>query len=176
MDDTSAVIGSSTASARRSLPAVLGATALAVLCADQLAKVWAVATLTGRGPMDVIGGIVRFDLTRNSGAAFSFATGATWVFTIIATVVSLVIIRIARRLGSTWWAVALGLLLGGALGNLTDRLVRAPGFGRGHVVDFIEVPHYPVFNVADSCIVTAAVLIAVLGLRGVAVDGSRGRG
>jgi signal peptidase II len=83
------------------------------------------------------------------------------------------IIRFARRLGSLGWAVALGLLLGGALGNLTDRLFRAPGFFRGHVIDFLEWPHWPVFNLADSCIVTAAALIALLSLRGIGIDGQR---
>jgi signal peptidase II len=149
-----------------------------VVALDQLTKVLVIHDLTENVPVTVIQGWQQFRLIRNPGAAFSLATGATWIFTIIATVVSLVIVRISRQLGSGWWAVALGLLLGGALGNLVDRLFRAPGFGRGHVVDFIEYLRFPfmdfpVFNVADSCIVVAAGLIAVLGLRGIGVDGSR---
>lgn len=151
---------------------VVGIAAL-VVTADQLAKYWAVSALTGREPMPLVGSLLQLHLTRNSGAAFSFATGTTWVFTIIATVVSVAILRVARRLGSRWWTLALGLLLGGAVGNLSDRLFRPPGFARGHVVDFIELPHFPIFNVADSCITVAAVLVAVLGATGVALDGTR---
>lgn len=175
MDDSSALVDRRAVSARR-LPVLLAGTAGAVLLVDQVTKAWAVAALSDRGPVDIVDGLLRLDLIRNSGAAFSMATGATWVFTVIAVVVSVVIIRISRRLGSTGWAVALGLLLGGAVGNLIDRLARSPGFGLGHVVDFLELPHFPVFNVADSCIVTAAALIALLGLRGVSVDGSVGGG
>lgn len=152
--------------------AVVGIAAL-VVAVDQLAKYRAVATLTGREPMELVGRLLQLHLTRNSGAAFSFATGTTWIFTIIATVVSVAILRVARRLGSRWWTVALGLLLGGAVGNLVDRLFRPPGFARGHVVDFIELPHFPIFNVADSCITVAAALIAVLGAIGMGLDGTR---
>ncbi len=175
MDDSSTLADVPALSGRR-LPVLLAGTAGTVLAVDQLTKVWAVAALSDRAPIHVVDGLLRLDLVRNSGAAFSMATGSTWVFTVIAIVVAVVIIRIARRLGSTGWAVALGLLLGGAVGNLVDRLTRSPGFGLGHVVDFIELPHFPVFNVADSCIVTAAALIALLGLRGVSVDGSTGGG
>jgi signal peptidase II len=97
----------------------------------------------------------------------------TWIFTVVATAVAITIVRVSRKLGSVGWSVALGLLLGGALGNLSDRLFRAPGFAVGHVVDFLELPYWPVFNVADSCIVSSALLIALLGLRGIAIDGSR---
>jgi signal peptidase II len=177
MDDTSAVTDERPAAAgSRRLAALLLAVAAAVLALDQLTKSWVVAALSGGEVVDVVGSFLRLRLTRNSGAAFSFATGSTWVFTLVASVVAVVILRLARRLGSLGWAVALGLLLGGALGNLTDRVFRAPGFGRGHVVDFLELPHWPVFNLADSCIVSAAVLIALLGLRGIGVDGSRGQG
>ena len=157
--------------ARGRLLRVLVATAVSVIVVDQLSKAWAVEALTGRGRVDLVGDLFGLRLTRNPGAAFSLATGATWIFTILATVVVLIIARIARDLGSRWWAVTLGLLMGGAVGNLLDRLVREPGFARGHVVDFFELPHYPIFNVADSCIVTAAILIGWLGLRGVGVDG-----
>ena len=158
---------------RRRLLLVLAATAVTVLVVDQLSKAWAVEVLTGRGRVDLVGDLFGLRLTRNPGAAFSLATGATWIFTILAAVVVIVIARIARDLGSRTWAVTLGLLMGGATGNLVDRLVREPGFARGHVVDFFELPHYPIFNVADSCIVTAAILIGWLGLRGVGVDGRR---
>jgi signal peptidase II len=92
---------------------------------------------------------------------------------VVAIVVSVVIVRTSRRLGSRWWALALGLLLGGAVGNLLDRLFREPAFGRGHVVDFIGLPHLFVFNLADAAITCAAVLVALLGLRGVRIEGDR---
>ena len=110
--------------------------------------------------------------SRISGAALSFAEGATWIFTGIAVAVALVIRRSMRRLSSTGWAVTLGLLLGGALGNLQDRLWRAPGFARGAVVDFISVPHFASFNVADSAITVGAGLALLLSLRGIELDGS----
>lgn len=147
--------------------------AVVAVTADQLTKFWAVATLSDGSRWDLIPGLLWFQLTRNSGAAFSFATEATWVFTVIAVVVSIVVSWLIRRVNDLRWGLALGLLLGGALGNLTDRLVRAPGVTRGHVVDFIAVPHYPVFNLADSCLVVAAVLIGLLGVRGIAMDSSR---
>jgi signal peptidase II len=147
--------------------------AVPVYVIDQLAKAWAVANLQPGQPRAVIGSVLQLDLTRNSGAAFSIATGATWVLTAIACSVVIFIVVVARRLGSRGWALALGLLLGGSLGNLTDRMFRAPGPGRGHVVDFIELPHYPIFNVADSAIVCAAVLIAFLAFRGISIDGTR---
>lgn len=174
MDESPAVVDapSETVSPRHR-PVVLAGVAVTVVVTDQLTKYWAVAALSGRPPIEIVHGALWLNLIRNSGAAFSLATGATWLFTVIAVAVSLAIVRIARRLGSTWWAAALGLMLGGAVGNLLDRLFRTPGFARGHVVDFIQLPHYPVFNVADSCIVVAAVLIGVLGLRGIGVDGSR---
>jgi signal peptidase II len=84
-------------------------------------------------------------------------------------------LRLAGRLGSRGWAVALGLLLGGALGNVTDRMVRSPGPLRGHVVDFLQLPHWPVFNLADASICVAAVIVMVLSVRGIRVDGSRDR-
>ena len=87
-----------------------------------------------------------------------------------------VIIRIARDLGSRLWALTLGLLVGGAVGNLIDRLFREPGFARGHVVDFFQLPHWPIFNIADSCIFCAALLIGWLGLRGIGVNGERAGG
>jgi len=161
---------------RRRLLLALGLLAVGTVLLDQATKAWAVAELTGRAPVEVVDGVLRLTLVRNPGAAFSFASGMTWVFTLIAIAVSAVVLSVSRRLGSPWWAVALGLLLGGAVGNLLDRLFRAPGFGTGHVVDFLELPHWPVFNVADSCIVTAACVLALATLRGIEVDGSRHTG
>ncbi|HEY8827914.1 MAG TPA: signal peptidase II [Jatrophihabitantaceae bacterium] len=127
-------------------------------------------------PVRIIGGAIYLIETRNSGAAFSVGTGATIVLTVIALAVVGVILRMAGRMRSTGWAVALGLVLGGALGNLADRIFRAPGVGRGHVVDWISLfakdGHvWPVFNLADSAIVCGAVLSAVLALRGIDIDG-----
>jgi signal peptidase II len=150
--------------------ATIGALAYAV---DLASKVIAVDTLTGRPPVEVVGEYFALFLARNPGAAFSTGTGYTEVLTGIAVVAAAVVILVARRLGSTGWAVGLGLLLGGVLGNLTDRLFRSPGPLRGHVVDFFMFPHFPVFNVADICINLAAATIIIQALRGVRVDGGR---
>jgi signal peptidase II len=158
---------------RRTLFAVLVAAAVTVYTADQLTKAWAAATLPPEQPRHLIGSLLQLNLIRNPGAAFSIGTGYTWILTLVACSVVAVIVATSRRLGSRGWAWALGLLLGGSLGNLTDRMVRPPGPGRGHVVDFLQLPHWPIFNVADSAVVTAAVLIALLALRGIGVDGAR---
>jgi signal peptidase II len=158
---------------RSPLFAVLILTAVAVYAADQLTKAWALRTLTPGESVDVVGHLIRLQLIRNPGAAFSLGDDATWLLTLIACVVLVVIITTARRLGSRGWAWGLGLLLGGSVGNLTDRLLRAPGPGRGHVVDFIDYFGWFIGNVADIAIVGAAALIAVLALRGIGVDGSR---
>lgn len=183
MSDPAAVStdGAAAARGRRRLPMVVLLVAAAVLAADQLTKIWAVAALAPNTPVTVVDGWLQWRLIRNPGAAFSFLTEGTWVFTVVATVVAVVIVRLSRRVASAWWAVALGLLLGGAVGNLVDRMVRAPGVGRGHVVDFVEflrfpVIDFPVFNVADSSIVVAALLIAVLGVVGIGLDGRREHG
>ena len=110
---------------------------------------------------------------RNSGAAFSIGENVTWVFTIIMAAVSIAILLQLRKLGSAWWALALGLLLGGALGNLTDRLFREPSFAMGHVVDFIQLPNFAIFNIADSAVVSSVVIICLLTLRGISLDGTR---
>ncbi len=132
-----------------------------------------VATLSDRAPVRLLGGLLTLRELRNSGAAFSIGTSVTVVFTLIALGVIVAILRTARRLRSVPWAVTLGLLLGGAAGNLGDRLFRSPGFLRGHVVDWIELPHWPVFNVADSCIVCGGILAVLLAARGVPLDGRR---
>ncbi|GAA2037313.1 signal peptidase II [Pseudokineococcus marinus] len=140
---------------------------------DQLTKALAVSRLTEGEPVELVPGVLDLYLLYNPGAAFSLATGLTWVLTLVAVGVVVAVALMARRLGSRAWAYALGLLLGGALGNLTDRLLREPGFGTGHVVDFLRLPRWPVFNLADSAIVVAAVLVVVLSFRGVGVDGRR---
>jgi signal peptidase II len=152
---------------------LLFAIAAAVFAADVITKIIAVATLTPEHEVRVIGTLLTLDLVRNSGAAFSFGPGMTIVFTLIAVGVIFFIVRTSRRLSSMAWAVTLGLLLGGAAGNLTDRLLRAPGIFRGEVVDWIQLPHWPVFNVADSCIVCGGFLAVVLAARGIRLDGSR---
>ena len=143
-----------------------------------MTKLVVVATITPGENIRLLGGLLYLTHLRNVGAAFSFAEGFTILFTVIAVVVAVVIVRTARRLYSTGWAVALGLVLGGAVGNLIDRLFRDPGFLRGGVVDFLSVfgPDgrvWPVFNVADSAIVCGGILGALLALRGIDFDGSR---
>jgi signal peptidase II len=147
-------------------------TALVVLAADAVSKALVVAKLSDRSPVHVIGHFLQLTVTRNGGAAFSVGTGATILFTAVAVVVVVIIARTARRLASRAWAVAFGMLLGGALGNLSDRLFRSPGVFRGHVVDWIELPHWPVFNLADSAIVVGGVLAVLLSLLGVELDRS----
>jgi signal peptidase II len=144
-----------------------------VLVLDLVTKLVVVATLSDREPVRLLGGLVYLTEARNTGAAFSFAEGATVVFTLIAVAVAVVIVRSARRLYSAGWAVALALV--GAVGNLVDRVFRDPGFLRGGVVDFIQIGWWPIFNVADSAIVCGGVLGALLAFRGVEFDGSHGR-
>ncbi len=163
---------------RRTCLVVLGAVALVVILLDRLTKAWAVDVMlpriqSGGGPIDVIGSLVRLTYTENTGAAFGLGTGYTWIFSIIAVAVAVVILRTSRQLGSIGWAVAFGGLLGGLLGNLLDRLTRPPGVGLGSVVDFIAFPNFPVFNVADMSIVGSAILMVVLSLRGIDIKGRR---
>ena len=164
--------GEQQAGGRRRLGLLFGV-AIAVFAADVISKAIVVATLSPDRPVWLISGLLDLNLTRNSGAAFSFGTGMTVVFTAIAIGVIVFILRTSRRLRSLPWAVTLGLLLGGAAGNLTDRLLRAPGVFRGDVVDWIQLPHWPVFNVADSCIVCGGFLAVVLAARGIRLDGTR---
>ena len=150
---------------------MLVSVALVVLALDLATKVLVVARLEGRPPIRLLGGALLLDVSRNPGAAFSFATGATWVFTVIAIVVIAVVAYTARRLRSVPWAWALGLLVGGAAGNLVDRLFRSPGPGRGAVVDFLDFRVWPVFNLADSGIVVGGLLAVLLSVRGIELDG-----
>lgn len=152
---------------------VLVATALLIIAADVISKVVVVDRLAHRAPITVIPDVLDLELTRNGGAAFSVGTRATVLFTAVALVVAVVIARTAPRLTSAGWAAVLGLLLGGAVGNLIDRLARAPGPGRGEVVDWIHLHHWPVFNLADSAIVVGAVVAVLLSVRGVPATSPR---
>ncbi|WP_435299891.1 signal peptidase II [Timonella sp. A28] len=140
---------------------------LVIIAFDQLTKIWAQNTLSEGGPAQpFIGDFISFRLIYNPGAALSMASGMTWILTIVSTAVVVYIFYIARKVSSKLWVVTLALLLGGAIGNLIDRLFRAPGFPNGHVVDFIDYGPF-VGNVADIAIVTAAILIALLALIGI---------
>ncbi|MBU4214283.1 MAG: signal peptidase II [Actinobacteria bacterium] len=149
------------------------AVAVAVAAADQLSKAWALAALEPGARRPLLGSALGLQLISNPGAALSIATGMTWVLTVVAVVVVVVVVRTARRLGSGAWALTLGLLLGGAVGNLIDRLIREPGPLRGEVVDFIAYGQLFIGNVADIAIVVAAGLAMVLVARGVRLDGAR---
>ena len=154
---------------------MLAAVAAFVLAADLVSKALVVAHLRPEQPVHLLGDVLMLWLTRNPGAAFSVGTGETIVFTGIALAVVIYIARTARKLYSLGWAVALGLLLGGAMGNLGDRIFRAPGLFRGDVVDWIAVTrYYPIFNLADSAIVCGGILTVILALRGYHLDGTRG--
>ena len=157
------------ASTRRRLRLLLSVAA-AVLAVDIATKVLAVELLTPGQPVPIIGDTVTWTLVRNSGAAFSMATGYTWVLTLIAIGVVFGIVWMGRRLVSPWWAVGLGMILGGALGNLVDRFFRSPGPLRGHVVDFLSIGWWPVFNVADPAVVGGAILLVGLSLFGYDFD------
>lgn len=159
-------------SSRSRVLAVLIATAAGIVVVDQITKVWAVAVMqpriaAGEGPIYLLGPLLRLTYTENSGAAFGFGAGYTWVFTIVAVIVGVVIIRFSRTITSPAWAVALGGLLGGLLGNLIDRLTRPPSPGMGSVVDFLGLPNFPIFNVADMAITFAAIGMIFLAWRGV---------
>ena len=161
---------------RRLLALVFGI-AVVALGLDLASKIAVVANLEGEPPVELLGGLVYFDVLRNPGAAFSLATGMTWLLALLAIVVVGVIIWLSRKLRSTGWAIGLGLVLGGACGNLVDRLFRAPGPLQGHVVDFISVlapggRYYPVFNLADSAIVCGGILVVLLSLLGRDYDGT----
>ncbi|WP_329121611.1 signal peptidase II [Streptomyces sp. NBC_01353] len=146
--------------------------ALLAYLLDLGSKLLVVAELEGREPIRVVGDLLTFHVIRNPGAAFGMGEAFTIIFTFIAATVIVVIARLARKLYSTWWAIALGMLLGGALGNLTDRIFRSPGVFEGAVVDFIAPAHFAVFNLADSAIVCGGFLIVILSFRGLDPDGT----
>jgi signal peptidase II len=154
---------------------VFGAVAVLAYAADLGSKQWAMAALAD-GDVQVLGDWLTLHLTSNPGAAFSTGTDFTIVFTCLAMVAVAVVLWLSRRVASTGWALALGFLLGGVSGNLTDRIVRDPAPFHGHVVDFLMLPNWPVFNVADICINVAAGLIILQTFRGIALDGSRDSG
>jgi signal peptidase II len=153
----------------------LALVALGIYAVDQFTKYLVVKNLTYGDTVNVIGDILQFRYVKNPGAAFSLGTGMTWVFSIVAAAVAVFIIVYSRRIRSFWWGILFGLLLGGTLGNLTDRLVRPPRFGEGHVVDFIEIYGFPaIFNIADSAIVVSMCLFVILTIAGIHLDGTRG--
>ena len=161
---------------RRRLFVVLGVVAVLAFVTDQLTKKVALDVLADGESRPFVGDFIRLKLIGNPGAALSLGAGNTWVMTGIALAVLVAIIVVARQLGSRAWAIALGLLLGAAIGNLTDRFVRPPGGGQGHVVDFIDYNRWFIGNVADIWIVSAACLVVILALLGIGVDGRRDHG
>ncbi|WP_240739880.1 signal peptidase II [Leucobacter triazinivorans] len=178
MNDASEAVDASVTSRRRLVPLLLIGVAAVVFSADQLVKNWVVATLPEGRTVPVLGEFLQWHFVRNPGAAFSMASGATWIFTILAAAVVVVILWQIRRLRSVSWALFLGLLLGGVLGNLTDRLTREPGFPEGHVIDFILTPWMwlgftpAIYNIADMGIVVGMLLFIVISLIGLPIDGS----
>jgi signal peptidase II len=152
--------------------AVLFTVAAFAYVLDLVSKLIVVAKLEHHEPIEIIGDWLKFEAIRNPGAAFGFGEAFTVIFTVIAAAVIVVIARLARKLYSLPWAIALGLLLGGALGNLTDRIFRSPGVFEGAVVDFIAPKHFAVFNLADSAIVCGGILIVLLSFRGLDPDGT----
>jgi signal peptidase II len=166
---TAAETGASAPILRRRQPLLLSVAAV-ILTLDLVSKVLAVKLLTPGQPVPIIGDTVTWTLVRNSGAAFSMATGYAWILTLIASAVVVGIIWMGRRLVSTGWAIGLGMILGGAMGNLVDRFFRAPGPLRGHVVDFLSIGWWPVFNVADPSVVGGAILLVTLSALGFDFD------
>lgn len=152
---------------------IMAACAVLAVGIDQLTKWWVESTMTLGQVTDVLPPLLRWHYILNPGAAFSIGTDYTWVFTIIMAAVCGFLVYLMLRVRSFSWAVALGLVLGGAAGNLTDRLFRDPSFGQGHVVDFIALPNFAIFNIADTCVVSGVILVCLLTLRGVGLDGVR---
>ena len=148
------------------LPLTLSVAA-GVVVLDQVTKALAVARLEGEPPIEILGRWLQLTFVRNPGAAFSLAGNYTIVISVVAIIVAVAIVRTARTLTNPWWAVVLGGILGGALGNLIDRIFREPAPFRGHVVDFLAFPNFPVFNVADMALVGSAILAVILSLKGV---------
>jgi signal peptidase II len=173
-----ALVSTMTDARTRRTVALLAVVAIMVLLLDLVTKVIGVALLEGREPVRLLGGAVYLVLVRNPGAAFSLATGYTWLLTLVAIGVVIAIIRVVRRLRSPGWAVALGLILGGAAGNLGDRLFRSPGPFEGHVVDTVSLfapdgSVWPVFNLADAAIVSGGTVLVLLAMLGRELDGTR---
>ncbi|WNI25266.1 signal peptidase II [Streptomyces sp. ITFR-16] len=170
-EDEEAAVDRSPAVRRRRVILLFCVAVLAYLL-DLGSKMLVVAKLEHQEPVEIFGDWLKLDAIRNAGAAFGFGEAFTIIFTVIAATVIVVIARLARKLYSLPWAIALGLLLGGALGNLTDRIFRAPGVFEGAVVDFIAPAHFAVFNLADSAIVCGGILIVLLSFKGLDPDGT----
>jgi signal peptidase II len=153
---------------------VLALVAVCVYIIDQGTKFLVTENLTEGRPVEVLGELLQFHFVKNPGAAFSLFSGTTWVFAILASAVAIFIVVFAPRIRSIRWAIVFGLLLGGNLGNLTDRLFREPGFGVGHVIDFLQVHLFPaIFNVADIAIVSSMCIFVLLTIFGVGLNGER---
>ena len=146
--------------------------AWAIWLLDFATKSWALNSLDSRNPVKLLGNFLQLTLLKNSGAAFSLAQGATIIFTIFAISVVVAIAYYSTKISSFGWSIVLGLALGGILGNLTDRIFRAPGFFTGHVIDWIQLPNWPVFNLADSAIVVAASIAVILSIRNISPMGA----
>lgn len=134
---------------------------------DLATKAWAVSQLANREPVKILGSFFQLTFIRNSGAAFSFASNATLFLSLFGIIVALGVIYFAPKITSKGWSVVLGLVLGGVLGNLMDRIFREPSFLRGHVIDWMQLPNWPIFNIADSAIVVAAGLAMILTARNI---------
>ena len=167
-DDTSRPEGS-----RARFVLIFAAVALTAYAVDVVSKIVAVAQLSDRPDVELVGELFVLHLVRNPGAAFSTGTEYTEILSVLAIVAVGVVLWLARKVGSVGWAVALGFLFAGVAGNLTDRILREPGPLRGHVIDMFMLPNWPVFNVADMCINVAAALILVQVYRGIRIDGTR---
>lgn len=163
------------AAIRRSRVALLTLVGTVIYLADLATKIVVVALLQEDDPVRIDGTSISLRLIRNPGAAFGLGVNVTALFTAVTALVVVAILISSRRLGSTSWALTLGLLLGGALGNLTDRLARSPGFLTGHVIDFVEIPGWPIFNVADLSICVAGAMMVALAVRNIPLDGRRCR-
>ena len=174
MPELQAARGASLSTGRSATRLAFAVAAVALLL-DLSSKQLAVRELTGRPPVEVVGELLQLQLVRNPGAAFSAGASLTPLISVVALVATVVVVVFAFRVRHRGWAVALGLLLAGVAGNLVDRMFRAPGPFRGHVVDFFALPNWPVFNVADICIDVAGGLFVLLLVRGVRLDGTRDR-
>ncbi|MEU5717689.1 signal peptidase II [Streptomyces sp. NPDC020403] len=170
-EDTDRAGGTDGGRGGKKILVLLGVAVLAYVL-DLASKMIVVAKLEHQEPIEIFGDWLKLNAIRNAGAAFGFGEAFTVIFTVIAAGVIVVIARLARKLYSLPWAIALGLLLGGALGNLTDRVFRSPGVFEGAVVDFIAPAHFAVFNLADSAIVCGGILIVILSFKGLDPDGT----
>ena len=151
-----------TNTSKRGLLLTFLATGWIVVTLDQLSKYLVIENLKPGQRIPVLGDLVKFVLVYNDSAAFSIGFGITWIFTILSSIAALAIMWFAGKLETIGWSVAGGLALGGVVGNLIDRIIREPGFGQGHVVDFISIPfNFPIFNVADMAIVAVAIIVVL---------------